>query len=121
MIKPKGDVLAGYGEGFHALIDFDKKVAKKNINILGEGIDVSLYQVDKNLKVRIDKPEGGHEWYIFNQDFQILYKQKKLKETQLKLPVVGGLTCNNATKLIDKKWKIEQIVEEEGQGQFPVM
>ncbi len=111
-LKSKDEVLAGYGEGFHALIDFDKKIDKKNIHIVGNGIDISPYQVNKNLKVRIDKPDGGHEWYIFNQDFQILHKQKQLEKNQLKLPVVSGMTCKNAVKLIDKKWRIVQIVEE---------
>lgn len=78
-LKPQNEVLAGYGEGFHALIDFNRNVDEKSIQILGNGVDISSYQVDKNLKVRIDKPGGGHEWYIFNPELQILRKQKNTK------------------------------------------
>lgn len=119
-LKSKNEVLAGYGEGFHALIDFNRNVDEKSIQILGSGIDISSYQVDKNSKVRIDKPGGGHEWYIFNPELRILKKQKILKTAQIDFPVASGITCGDAKQLIDKKWRTKQVVEEEGQGQFPI-
>lgn len=119
-LKSKNEVLAKYGEGFHALIDFNREINQKIIHILGNGIDVSPYQVHKNSKVRIDKPGGGHEWYIFNSELRILRKQKKLKTAQIDFPVASGITCGDAIQLIDKKWKTEQVVEKEGQRQFPI-
>lgn len=116
-----GDVLSGYGEGFHALIDFKKEErSKKNIFKISGNIDTKPYQVKKNSKVRIDKPDGGHVWYIFNTNLQILREQKNLKDTQVTLPIASGITCGDAQLLIDKKWKTDQVVEEEGRGQFPI-
>ena len=113
-------ILEAYGSGFDALIDFTKKVDIKSIHRINREVDIAPYQVRMNSKVRIDKPEGGHEWYIFNPKFQILKKQKKLKNTQIKFPVASGITCADARQLIDRKWETHQIVEEEGRGQFPI-
>lgn len=114
------EILSGYGSGFHALIDFNKESDKKNISIISKKIDVESYQIKKNSKVRIDKPDGGYEWYIFNPEFQILRKQKSLNAAEINLPVASGITCNDAAKLINMGWKTDQIVEEEGQGQYPI-
>lgn len=114
------EILAGFGEGFHALIDFKNNVDEKNTRAISKGIDIEPYMVEENSKVRIDKPDGGHEWYIFNSKLQILRKQQTLKTPQIKFPVASGITCRDASQLIDKKWKTEQIVEEEGRGQFPI-
>lgn len=119
-LRTKSEVLESYGKGFHALIDFKSEIEEKDISIIANGIDTEPYQVKENSKVRIDQPGGGYMWYIFNPDLQILRKQNTLKSTQVSLPVASGITCGDANQLIDKKWNPEQIVKEEGQGQFPV-
>ncbi|WP_234572283.1 hypothetical protein [Rhodohalobacter sp. 614A] len=116
----QSEILSGYGEGFHALIDFNLQLDEFDVYKIGEGINIEPYRMDMNSKVRIDQPGGGHEWYIFNQKLQILRKQKTLKSGQMNLPIASGMTCVDAKQLIDKKWRTEQIVEEEGQGQFPI-
>ena len=114
------EVLSGDVEGFQALVDFQTRIDTKNIHKIGEDIDIAPFQVYMNSKVRIDKPEGGHEWYIFNSKLEILRKQQTLKTPQIKFPVASGITCKDANQLIDLKWRTEQIVEEEGRGQFPI-
>lgn len=116
----KTELLCSSEEGFHALIDFKTKLNQKYIFKIGEGINIEPYKVTMNSKVRIDKPGGGHEWYIFNPQLQILKKQKKLNTAQIKFPIASGITCDDANLLIDKKWKTDQVVEEEGKGQFPI-
>lgn len=120
ILESKRAILSWYGEGFHALIDFNLQLNEFKIYKISEDINIEPYRVEKNSKVRIDQPGGGHEWYIFNPELQILRKQKKLKSRQMNLPIASGITCRDANQLIDKKWKTGQIVEEEGQGQFPI-
>ena len=116
----ESEVLTSFGEGFHALIDFESEIDEEKISIIGKGIDTTPYQIKRNSKVRIDKPDGGHMWYIFDSSLQIIRKQNSLKSTQFDLPVANRITCGDALLLIDKKWKTEQVVKEEGQGQFPI-
>lgn len=120
ILQPKNKILSGFGEGFHALIDFKAQLDVNDIYTISDDINIEPYRVEKNSKVRIDQPDGGHEWYIFNPNLKILKKQKTLKSGQINLPIASGITCGDAIQLIDKKWKTEQIVEEEGQGQFPI-
>lgn len=116
----KNELLDRNVEGFQALIDFKRKLNKNKIFKIGKGINIEPYQVKVNSKVRIDKPGGGYEWYIFNSKLQVLRKQKKLTTAETKFPIASGITCDEANLLIDKKWKTDQIVEEEGRGQFPI-
>lgn len=113
-------LLRNTTEGFQALIDFQTHRNQKHIFKIGEGVDIEPYRVKMNSKVRIDKLGGGHEWYIFNSQLQILKKQKKLKSSQAKFPIASGLTCDDAHLLIEKKWRTDQFVKEEGRGQFPI-
>lgn len=116
----KNEILSGFGEGFRALVNYRSGIDEKNSYIICESIDVEPYNAEMNSKVRIDKPDGGHVWYIFNPDFKILREQKTLNNGQYELPIASGISCRDAILLIDKKWRPEQIVEEEGQGQFPI-
>ena len=116
----RNELLNRKAEGFQALIDFKTKLNQKYFFKIGEGIDIEPFQVKVNSKVRIDKPGGGHEWYIFNPQLQILKKQQKLKTSQSNFPIASGITCDEANLLVDKKWRTGQVVEEEGRGQFPI-
>ena len=119
-ILSKSEILSGYGKGFHALINFKKRENRNDIVLISERVDIQPYKVKGNSKVRVDKPEGGYEWYIFDADLHVLRKQDDLKSNQVNLPIASGITCGDASELIDKKWKTDQVIEEEGKGQFPV-
>lgn len=118
-LKPKSQILSGFGEGFHALINFAKREKNNKIVVISENIDTEPFQVKGNSKVRIDKPGGGIKWYIYPY-LQILREQDSLKSSQVNLPVASGLSCGDASELIDKKWKTDQVIKVTGKGQFPI-
>lgn len=116
----QNEILSGFGEGFRVLVNYQTGMDEKNTYKISLNVDINPYNVEMNSKVRIDKPDGGHVWYIFNPALKILREQKTLKNGQYKLPIASGISCKDVIQLINKQWRPEQIVEEEGQGQFPI-
>ena len=86
---------------------------------LERNIDTTPFFKETKLKARIDTYGGGHQWYIYGINFEILEKKTKLLPRQKKYPIASGMKCKDAMKLIDKKWLVTQVVYEEGRGQFP--
>jgi len=107
------------GNGFLALVDFIEERRNNSVIKIKKNIDTAPYFKGTKLKARIDNHNGGHQWYIYNQSFEILKKQNKLLPWQKKYPIASGLKCRDAIKLVDKKWETTQVVYEEGRGQFP--
>ncbi|MCP3674181.1 MAG: hypothetical protein GY829_06880 [Gammaproteobacteria bacterium] len=116
----ENEILVNYGKGFHALIDFIEERRANEIIKINTKIDIKAYLNESNLKARIDTYGGGHLWYIYSTDFNILKKQKKLKKYQYSFPIASGMKCIDSTKLINKEWNIDQVVKDEGCGQFPI-
>ena len=106
-------------EGFRALIDFIEERRTDSIVKIAKGIDVAPFFPESKLKARIDTFGGGHEWYIYSPNFEILKKQQRLMPWQKTYPIASGMKCRDSFKLIAKKWNVAQIVNEEGSGQFP--
>ena len=119
-IEAETEILKKYDEGFHALIDFIEEGRKNGIVKINNKIDIKPYINKSDLKARIDEHGGGHLWFIYSPEFKILKKQKELKPEQYSFPVASGMKCAESMKLIDKNWIIEQVVMDEGKGQFPV-
>ena len=117
-ISNSGEILQG--AGFVALVDFIEERRSNSIIKIERKIDTAPFFRETKLKSRIDTCGGGHQWYIYSMNFEILKKQPTLLPWQKKYPIASGLKCRDAIKLIDKKWVVSQVVYEEGQGQFPL-
>lgn len=107
------------GNGFLALVDFIEERRNNSVIKVENKIDTTPYFKEAKFKARIDNRNGGHQWYIYGPNFNILKKQDKLLTRQKKYPVASGMKCRDAIRLIDKKWEVTQVVYEEGRGQFP--
>jgi hypothetical protein len=114
------DNLKTYGDGFPALVDFIEQRRENEIVKVGSSLDVSSYKVTSNLKARIDQYGGGHLWYIYSPGFSIIDKQAHLAPEQHGFPIASGLKAIDAIRLIQRRWKINEVVTEEGCGQYPV-
>ncbi len=106
-------------EGFRALVDFIEQRRLNKVEKISKQVDVYPYFKESKLKARIDTYGGGHQWFIYSTEFDILKKQKKLMPWQKSYPIASGMSCLDSYKLIDKKWIISQVVRSEGEGQYP--
>ncbi|MEH6462294.1 MAG: hypothetical protein V7771_00005 [Shewanella psychromarinicola] len=114
------EILKTYGNGFPALVDFIIERRANEVVKISKKVDVSSFQITSNLKARIDQYGGGHKWYIYSPGFSKIAQQGRLKPEQECLPIASGLKAKDAIRLIKTKWKIENVVTEEGRGQYPL-
>jgi hypothetical protein len=118
-ISKVSEILKSRDDGFLALVDFIEERRRNVVTKVEKKIDTSPFFEKTKLKARIDTFGGGHKWYIYDLNFNILKKQNGLLPWQKSYPIATGMKCRDAMKLIDKKWIISQVIYEEGQGQFP--
>lgn len=104
------DILSQKRPGFHAYVDFIRAKRDNRIIRLQRKIDVDLYPGPGYLKSAFTHQRKADQWYIYDMEFQIVKRVKRLRRKEKKYPNFARIDDSIMAKMVDENWLPEKDV-----------
>jgi hypothetical protein len=102
--------LDGRQSGFHAFVDFIHAKREDRITRLQRKVDPNLYPSPGYLKATHHPTRKASQWFIYDMDFNLVKRVKKLKRAEKKYPNWSRIDDVIMKDLVDKAWTPEKDV-----------
>ena len=102
--------LDGRQPGFHAFVDFIHGKREDRITRLQRKVDPSLYPAPGYLKAAHEFRRKASQWFIYDMDFILVKRVKRLKRAEKKYPSKSRIDEAVMVEMVAEAWTPEKDV-----------
>ncbi len=107
---PADVFLDGQQPGFHAFVDFIHAKREDRITRLQSNVDLGLYPDPGYLKAAHEFRRKASQWFIYDMDFNLVKRVKRLKRAEKKYPNKGRIDEVVMVEMVAGAWTPEKDV-----------